>query len=130
MGEAAGERPKAQILIVDDSEDMRLLLGQILEEEEYLLSFADNGPSALEQAQAEQPDLILMDMSLPGMSGWEVVSRLRQSNAFAQTPIIAVTAHVAKADQDRAMEIGCNAHLGKPFDVTAVLMIIEQFLKK
>jgi CheY-like chemotaxis protein len=129
MSEPQAQGRKPQILIVDDSEDMRLLLEQILEEEEYTLLFAEDGLSAIEQAKTYLPDLMLMDMSLPGMSGWEVVRRLRQRSEFAQTPIIAVTAHVSKSDQERALEIGCNAHLGKPFDVVTVIETIERFLQ-
>ncbi len=118
-----------QILIVDDSEDMRTLLGQILEEEEqYHLHFADSGAVALETAQQIHPDLILMDMSMPGVSGWETVKRLRQLPQFAHTPILAITAHVSQADQERARAIGCNGHVGKPFDVVTVLDTVEQIL--
>ncbi|HEV2654435.1 MAG TPA: response regulator, partial [Ktedonobacteraceae bacterium] len=105
-----------RILIVDDSEDMRILLEQILEEEAYVLEFAENGQQALESTKRFRPDLILLDMSLPGLSGWEVVPQLRILPEFAHTPIIAVTAHVSKADQERALALGCTAHLGKPFD--------------
>jgi two-component system, cell cycle response regulator DivK len=127
MPETQEQRPL--ILIVDDSEDMRFLLEQILEDEDYTLLFAEDGPEAIAQAIAHQPDLILMDMSLPGLSGWEAVSHLRSLEAFKETPIIALTAHVAKVDQERALEIGCNAHLGKPFDVVTVLDTIEEFLR-
>lgn len=120
---------KKRILIVDDSEDMRLLLTQILEEEEiYELFLAETGAQALEQSLQVRPDLILMDMSLPGMTGWEAVSKLRKMPDFAQTPIVAVTAHVSQADQERARAIGCNEHLGKPFDVMDVLDMVERLL--
>lgn len=117
-----------KILIVDDSEDMRLLLEQILEEEDYALRFAENGQQSMKLAIEFQPDLILMDMSLPGMSGWEVVPLLRARPEFAHTPIIAVTAHVSKEDQERALAVGCDAHLGKPFDIITVLETINRLL--
>lgn len=116
------------ILIVDDSEDMRYLLEQILDEENYNLLFAEDGATALSQAQSHHPDLVLMDMSLPGMSGWEAVILLRQQKDFDHIPIIAITAHVSTEDQERAQAIGCNAHLGKPFDVVTVLNTIQHFL--
>lgn len=131
MSNTSGEKAEEtkDILIVDDSEDMRDLLAQILEEEEnYNLHFAENGAQALEQAERLQPDLILMDMSLPGMSGWEVVTLLRARLQFTTTPIIAVTAHVSREDQERALALGCNIHLGKPFDVTHVLNTIANLL--
>jgi two-component system cell cycle response regulator DivK len=125
-----GRSAEPRILIVDDSEDMRFLLEQILEEEAYQLYFAEDGQGAIEQAYLHKPNLILMDMSLPGMSGWEVVSRLREGSEFEGVVIIALTAHVSKADQERALGVGCNAHLGKPFDVTEVLEIVERYLKQ
>ena len=118
------------ILIVDDNEDVRLLLQAILEEEDqYQLSFAETGPEALAKSLQTQPDLIFMDMSLPQISGWEVVAQLRRQPTLAQVPIIALTAHASKADRERALAIGCNLHLSKPFDVIAVLEIAERFLQ-
>lgn len=123
------ERQTRSILVVDDSDDMRILLNQILDEEGYTLFFAEDGETAIEQAKQHHPGLILMDMSLPGMSGWEAVEQLRKMSDFKYTPIIAVTAHVLQADKDRAYTIGCNAHLGKPFDLVDVLdMIDAQFV--
>ena len=117
------------ILIVDDSEDMRTLLGQVLEDEGYTLYFAEDGNIAVAQAEAHHPSLILMDMSLPGISGWEAVEQLRKKPEFQHTPIIAVTAYVTKADEERAKAVGCNAHLGKPFDIMEVLDTIDGLLQ-
>jgi two-component system cell cycle response regulator DivK len=129
MNTAASERAKKQILIVDDSEDMRQLLQQILEEDnEYELLFADSALQAIALVGEKHPDLILMDMSLPGMSGWEAVVYLRKQPALEMLPIVAVTAHVSQNDQKRAREIGCTAHLGKPFDVITVLDTIAEML--
>ncbi len=108
---------------------MRVLLEQILEEESYVLQFAENGQEALDGAKHFRPDLILMDMSLPGLSGWEVVPQLRLMPEFSHTPIIAVTAHVSKADQERSLALGCTAHLGKPFDIGTVLDMITDILE-
>jgi len=117
------------ILIVDDSEDMRTLLGQVLEGEGYTLFYAEDGDVAVSQAVKHHPCLILMDMSLPGISGWEAVEQLRAMPDFQHTPIIAVTAYVTKADEERAKAVGCNAHLGKPFDIMQVLDMIELLLQ-
>ncbi len=118
------------ILIVDDSEDMRTLLGQVLEDEGYTLYFAEDGNIAIEQAVVHHPNLILMDMSLPALSGWEAVEQLRLKPEFQHTPIIAVTAYVTKADEERAKAVGCDAHLGKPFDIMQVLDTIDELLQK
>jgi two-component system, cell cycle response regulator DivK len=118
------------ILIVDDSEDMRNLMQQILEEDDdYILGFAEDGLQVLQKATEFQPDLILLDMSLPGMSGWEIVPQLRHTPNLAHIPVIAVTAHVSKADQERALALGCNAHLGKPFDIELLVETITQVLE-
>ncbi len=116
------------ILIVDDSEDMRTLLGLVLEDEGYTLFYAEDGEKAVAQAIEHHPNLILMDMSLPGISGWDAVKQLRARPDFQRTPIIAVTAYVTKADEEHARAIGCNAHLGKPFDIMQVLDTIESLL--
>jgi len=118
------------ILIVDHSEDMRTLLGQVLEGEGYTLFFAEDGNMAVAQAVAHQPNIILMDMSLPGITGWEAVEQLRKMPDFQHTPIIAVTAYVTKADEERAKAVGCDAHLGKPFDIVEVLDTIDGLLQK
>ena len=120
---------KKRILIVDDNEDMRTLLQQILEEEEtYIMQFVEDGRKVLQKASEFQPDLILLDMSLPGMSGWEILPQL-DAASLAQIPVIAVTAHVSKADQERALALGCATHLGKPFDIEVVVATIAQVLE-
>jgi two-component system, cell cycle response regulator DivK len=124
------QQQKKRILIVDDSEDMRTLLQEILEEEDtYILQFAEDGQQVLQKANEFLPDLILLDISLPGISGWELIPQLRAMPTSLHTPIIAVTAHVSKADQERALALGCNAHLGKPFDIEVVIETIAQVLE-
>ena len=116
------------ILVVDDSEDMRVLLYELLHEEEYTVLLAESGQEALDKATLHHPNLILMDMSLPGMSGWEAVKRLRQLDEFRTTPIIAVTAHTAKGDAERSLAAGCTSHVDKPFDILTLLEQIEGLL--
>jgi two-component system, cell cycle response regulator DivK len=122
------ERQKRQVLVVDDNADMRALIGMLLEDEGYHPSYAADGPTAIEQACAHPPDLILMDISLPGMSGWETVERLREMADFRSTPIIAVTAHTSRQDQERSLAAGCNLHLNKPFDIDVFLQSVMQFV--
>ncbi|MHB8596872.1 MAG: response regulator [Ktedonobacteraceae bacterium] len=118
------------ILVVDDSEDMRVLLYELLHDEEYTVLLAENGQEALDKTTLHHPDLILLDMSLPGMSGWEVVKHLRNLDEFRTTPIIAVTAHTAKGDAERSLAAGCTSHVNKPFDILALLEEIEGLLQQ
>jgi two-component system cell cycle response regulator DivK len=119
---------KKRILVVDDSEDMRFLLEQLLEDDGYDVNLAADGQMAIAQAQQCNPDLILMDMSLPLLDGWEAVTYLRKQEQFLHTPIIAVTAHVSKGAQERAVAVGCNDHVSKPFDLVVLLDRIEQLV--
>lgn len=104
-----------KILIVEDVEMNRDLLVQLLEEE-YELVEATNGKEGLEAAGRERPDLILLDISLPEMDGWEVTRRVRADEALRHIPIIAVTAHAMAGDEEKAYAEGCSAYLSKPID--------------
>jgi two-component system cell cycle response regulator DivK len=128
MDEQTSAEQKQQILVVDDSEDMRVLLGWVLEKAGYRVIFAIDGQSSLTQAKLHRPDLILMDLSLPDINGWEAVEHLRKMPEFRTTPIIAVTAHVSPVETERAMAIGCTAHIGKPFDTKALLQELARLL--
>jgi two-component system cell cycle response regulator DivK len=129
--ETQGEAPETQkqrILIVDDNEDMRSMLGLLLKRATYQVLFAEDGQAALIQANEYHPDLILMDLSLPNITGWEAVGLLRKMPDFRETPIIAVSAHVSIADQERALAVGCSLHLAKPFKTSVLLQIIADLL--
>ena len=119
---------KQHILVVDDSEDMRDLLQRLLERAGYHVVLAEDGQASLTQAKLHHPDLVLMDLSLPDMDGWEAVRHLRKMREFATTPIIAVTAHVSPREEERAMAAGCTAHIGKPFETKVLLGEIARLL--
>ena len=104
------------------------MLTQLLERAGYQVVQAADGQTALTQAKQHSPDLILMDMSLPDISGWEAVALLRRMREFRNTPIIAVTAHVSPADQERALAVGCTVHVGKPFKTRMLLQSIADLL--
>jgi two-component system, cell cycle response regulator DivK len=127
MEKAINER-KHLILVVDDNEDMRCMLAQLLKRAGYQVVLAGDGQTSLTQAKQYHPDLILMDLSLPDISGWEAVELLRKMPAFHAIPIIAVTAHVSAADQERALSVGCDVHLGKPFKTRILLQRIADLL--
>ena len=128
MDEQASAEQKHLILVVDDSEDIRLLLSQQLVKAGYRVVLAEDGQIALTQAKQHHPDLILMDLSLPDIDGWEAVGHLRKMSESRDTPIIAVTAHTAPFDAERALAVGCTAHIGKPFSGKLLLQRIAELL--
>src|SRR5713226_8645290 len=129
MDEQTTAKEQQRILVVDDSEDMRVLLKRLLERAGYHVVLAEDGQTSLTQAKLHHPDLILMDLSLPDIDGWEAVGHLRKTSEFRTTPIIAVTAHVSPFEEERAMAAGCTAHIGKPFDSRALLQEVARLLK-
>lgn len=118
-----------KILVAEDSKDIRQLLGEILSDEGYQVFYAENGLEAIERVLEVTPHLILMDLSLPELNGWEVVENLRSKPTFQATPIIAVTAHASAADRSRALAIGCTSYLSKPFDIEALLKLVAELIK-
>lgn len=115
------------ILIVEDVEMNRELLVQLLEDDHRLV-LADNGMSALERAAETRPDLILMDLSLPRMDGWEVTRRLKADPGLAHIPVIALSAHAMRGDEERARASGCDDFLTKPIDETVLFEKIARHL--
>jgi two-component system, cell cycle response regulator DivK len=116
-----------KILIVEDVEMNRDLLVQLLEDD-YELVEATDGKQGLEMAARERPDLILLDISLPEMDGWEVTRRIRADEALKQIPIIAVTAHAMAGDEEKAYAQGCNGYLSKPIDEDELWAKVEKQL--
>ena len=104
-----------KILLVEDIELNRDLMVQLLEDD-YEVVTAEDGARAIEVAESERPDLILMDMSLPVMDGWEATRRLKADPAFKDTPVIALTAHAMHGDEERARAAGCDDYITKPID--------------
>jgi two-component system cell cycle response regulator DivK len=104
-----------KILIVEDVEYNRDLLVQLLEDEYEIVTAAD-GAAGIEAAARERPDLILMDLSLPGVDGWEATRRLKARPETEAIPVIALTAHAMQGDEERARACGCDDYLTKPID--------------
>ena len=104
-----------KVLIVEDVEFNMDLLVQLLEED-YELITATDGAAGIEAASTNLPDLILMDMSLPVMDGWEATRRISANPELRHIPIIALTAHAMQGDEERARECGCSDYMSKPID--------------
>jgi two-component system, cell cycle response regulator DivK len=106
-----------RVLVVDDNRDNRELVVKVLRQHGYRTSEAVDGEEALVLAAAELPDLILMDISLPGLDGYEVTRRLQVMNACKEIPVIALTAHAMKGDREKALAAGCCDYITKPINV-------------
>jgi two-component system cell cycle response regulator DivK len=119
-----------KILIVEDNEMNRDMLSRRLERRGFTIVMAVDGAIGVEKAQSEKPDLILMDMSLPVIDGWEARRRIKGDPATAPIPIIALTAHAMNTDRDKALQAGCNDYDTKPVDLPRLLGKIEALLPK
>ena len=117
-----------RILIVEDNPQSMRLIEMTLRAKSYTLLKATDGEEALDVAMRERPDLIIMDIQLPKMSGLEVTRKLRESPAFSGTPIIAITAYAMKGDREKAIDAGCNMHLSKPISTRDLPELIAQML--
>lgn len=116
------------ILVVEDTPDTRELMKIILESEGYHVLEAANGLAAVEMAQHEHPDAILMDMSLPLMDGCQATKRIREEPAFGNVPIIACTAHNYWEWRSKALLAGCNDFLSKPVDSNRLKKTLARYL--
>ena len=128
-GEAAatGGRPPL-ILVVDDFADNRERSAEFLRFSGYRVSEATNGHEALERAFAEPPHLVVMDLSLPGMDGWEATRRLKSDDRTAHIPVVALTAHDGAGELQRATEAGCNWFVPKPCPPAALIAEVRRVL--
>jgi two-component system, cell cycle response regulator DivK len=110
-----------RILLVEDNPDNRDMLSRRLIRRGCEVAFAGDGAEAVAAAQAAPPDLVLMDLSLPVMDGWEATRRLKADPRTAAVPVIALTAHAMSGDRDRALEAGCDDYDTKPVDLPRLL---------
>jgi two-component system, cell cycle response regulator DivK len=119
-----------KILLVEDNEMNRDMLSRRLQRRGYEVVIAVDGQAGVALAQAEAPDLILMDMSLPVMDGWEATRQLKAASETMAIPVIALTAHAMSGDREKAMEAGCDDYDAKPIDLPRLLAKIEALLGK
>lgn len=112
---------KPNILLVEDNDVNADMLTRRLVRRGFDVFRSTNGTQAIELARSEKPDLILMDISLPGIDGWEATRRLRADAETARIPVIALTAHALPVDRQRSLDAGCDEYETKPIDLTALV---------
>ncbi len=105
-----------RILVVEDNRDNMTLILDLLQSLQYASIVASNGEEALEVADKEKPALILLDLSLPRMDGWTTAKKIKENEALAHIPIIALTAHAMLGDKERALAAGCDDYVSKPIN--------------
>ncbi len=118
-----------KILYIDDHAESRLLIRHVLEAEGYEVIEAEEGSSGVRKAEAERPDLILVDIMMPGLDGRETTTRLRGISQLERVPIVALTASTIKGDKEWALAAGCDGYLQKPIDVDRLPGQIQEFLQ-
>lgn len=116
------------LLIVEDNQDNRDALSRRLERRGFKVLIATDGRAGAEMARAERPDLILMDMNMPGIDGWEATRLVKAEPTTAGIPVIALTAHALAGDRGRAIAAGCADYHTKPVDLHKLLAQIEELL--
>ena len=119
-----------RILVIEDQEDNRAILRDLLTSAGFSVLEAVNGAEGVTKARSELPDLILMDIQMPVMDGYEATRRIKADAATASIPIIAVTSYALSGDEVRAREAGCNGYVAKPFSPRQLLGQVRGFLDK
>ena len=117
-----------RILVIEDHEDNRRILRDLLTSAGYESIEAVTGEDGVALAETHRPDLILMDIQLPGVDGYEATRRIKANPALRQIPVIAVTSYALSGDEVKAMEAGCDAYVTKPFSPRALLAKIREYL--
>ena len=117
-----------KVLLVEDNEMNRDILSRRLKRRGYVVVFAADGAQGLEMARSEKPDIILMDMSLPVMDGWEATRRVKSDDAMRNVPVIALTAHTMSGDREKALAAGCDDYDTKPVELDRLIGKIERLL--
>jgi two-component system, cell cycle response regulator DivK len=117
-----------RVLLVEDNEMNRDMLSRRLTRRGFEVIFAVNGQQGVELARSERPDIILMDMSLPDLDGWEATRRVKADNATRSVPVIGLTAHAMSGDREKAIKAGCDDYDTKPVELDRLIGKIERLL--
>ncbi len=119
-----------KILVVEDNQDNREMVVKVLKHHGYQVVEAVDGEEAIEKAKTERPDLILLDIYLPKMDGYEAARRLKGDRNLRHIPVIALTAHAMKGNMEEALAAGCDGYISKPINVRELPEQLEHFLKR
>lgn len=118
------------ILYIEDNPDNRKLVARVLGAEGFTVHTANDGPAGLSFVKENKPDLILIDLQLPDIDGYEVTRTLRQMEGVKEIPIVALTANVLKEDRERSFAAGCNGFIQKPFSVDRLPLQVQSYLSQ
>lgn len=124
----SGDEMTGRVLVVEDNEDNRRIVRDLLTSAGYALVYAEDGEQALIVAARERPDLILMDIQLPLLDGYETTRRLKNNPALCHIPVIAVTSYALSGDDVKAKAAGCDAYVTKPFSPRQLLQEVRKFI--
>lgn len=127
-GAASASSTRPLVLLVEDNEDNRIVYATILRHFGFEVTEALNGAEGVEAARRHHPALILMDISIPVLDGWEATRILKADPATREIPIIALTAHALTKDRERALEVGCDGYLAKPCEPRTVVAEVQRLL--
>lgn len=116
------------VLIIEDDSAIRQLLTALFSSRGFGISEAGDGDAGIERARTDKPDLIILDMSLPGMTGWEVLPVLRSHPNTRKTPVIALTAYDTPESRDEARDAGCDRFVAKPIDTDRLMEAVEELV--
>jgi putative two-component system response regulator len=120
-----------RILVVEDEPENRLFIGLMLRTEGYEVVEAEDGPTALKALeQPPLPDLILLDVMMPGLNGWQVFERIRADHRWDRVPVVMLTALAQRSDVERAVELGVDGYLTKPFEPADLIHTIEETMSR
>ncbi len=119
-----------RVLAIEDNVSNMILISRVVEAEGYELLQAEDGVSALDLLAKEKPDLILLDINIPGIHGLELAERLKANGRLKDVPLIATTANVLQGDRERCLEAGCDNYLPKPLDIRELRQMMDHYLKE
>jgi two-component system cell cycle response regulator DivK len=128
MSDAAPTNGKT-VLLVEDNPHNRKIFSGMLAHAGFRVVEAVDGNEAMSKVASEKPNLVLMDLSIPGIDGWECTRRIKGDPATKDTPVIALTAHAMRGDEERAQAAGCDGYLSKPVSPKKVVEVVKKYLK-